>query len=68
MSHAIYLPEADLQVALRTTSHLLPLVARQRKAERGVLKSATVSHSIYLLETKVSSAVAISCQTSAPCS
>ncbi|WP_144399564.1 hypothetical protein [Pilibacter termitis] len=30
------------------------------------MKFATVSHSIYLLETKVSSAVANSCQTSAP--
>ncbi|WP_159443271.1 hypothetical protein [Pilibacter termitis] len=29
VSHAIYLPEAELQVALRTATKLLPLVARQ---------------------------------------
>ncbi|WP_268802107.1 hypothetical protein [Pilibacter termitis] len=32
MSHAIYLPEAELQVALRTATNPLPLTARQRKA------------------------------------
>ncbi|WP_144399607.1 hypothetical protein [Pilibacter termitis] len=37
---------------LRTVAKLQPLVARHRKAMRGGLKFATVSHSIYLLETK----------------
>ncbi|WP_268802113.1 hypothetical protein [Pilibacter termitis] len=32
MSHAIYLLEAELQVALRTATKHLPLVTRQRKA------------------------------------
>ncbi|SJZ81451.1 hypothetical protein SAMN02745116_01508, partial [Pilibacter termitis] len=36
VSHAIYLLETKFQVALRTTTQLLPLVARQRKAERSV--------------------------------
>ncbi|WP_159443311.1 hypothetical protein [Pilibacter termitis] len=36
MSHAIYLLETKFQVALRTATKLLPLVARQRKATRGV--------------------------------
>ncbi|SJZ92495.1 hypothetical protein SAMN02745116_01858 [Pilibacter termitis] len=66
MSYAIYLPEAKLQVALRTATKLLPLVARQRKAKWGGLKLVAVSHSIYLLETSVSSAVANSDQVSAP--
>ncbi|SJZ92567.1 hypothetical protein SAMN02745116_01863 [Pilibacter termitis] len=66
MSYAIYLPEAELQVALRTATKLLPLVARQRKAKRGVMKSATVSDVVYLLATQVASNVANSCQTSAP--
>ncbi|WP_144399606.1 hypothetical protein [Pilibacter termitis] len=39
MSLAIYLPEARLQVALRTATKLLHFVARQRKAVRGILKS-----------------------------
>ncbi|WP_144399478.1 hypothetical protein [Pilibacter termitis] len=30
-SHAIYLPEAELQVALRTATKTMPLVARQTK-------------------------------------
>ncbi|WP_159443163.1 hypothetical protein [Pilibacter termitis] len=51
MSHAIYMPEAKLQVALRTATQTLPHVARQRKAERGVLKSATANHAVHLLET-----------------
>ncbi|SKA04298.1 hypothetical protein SAMN02745116_02229 [Pilibacter termitis] len=51
MSHAIYLPEAQLQVALRTATKLLPLVARQRKAEWGDLKSATANTVVHLLET-----------------
>ncbi|WP_159443168.1 hypothetical protein [Pilibacter termitis] len=51
MSHAIYLPEAELQVVLRTATQLLPLVARQRKAERGVQEFVAVNHVVYLLET-----------------
>ncbi|WP_144399548.1 hypothetical protein [Pilibacter termitis] len=31
MSHAIYLLEAELQVALRTATKHLPLVARQKE-------------------------------------
>ncbi|WP_144399542.1 hypothetical protein [Pilibacter termitis] len=66
MRHAIYLPEAELQVALRTATKPLPLGARHRKAKRGGLKFATVNHVVYLLETLVSSDVVNSCQTSAP--
>ncbi|WP_144399570.1 hypothetical protein [Pilibacter termitis] len=54
------------QAVLRTATKLQPLTARQRKAKRGVQVFATVSHSIYLLETLVSSAVANSCPTPAP--
>ncbi|WP_268802082.1 hypothetical protein [Pilibacter termitis] len=36
VSHAIYLPEAELQVALRTATKIQHYVARQRKAKRGV--------------------------------
>ncbi|WP_159443200.1 hypothetical protein [Pilibacter termitis] len=43
MSHAIYLLETKFQVALRTATQLLPLVARQRKAKRGVLKFPTAT-------------------------
>ncbi|WP_144399496.1 hypothetical protein [Pilibacter termitis] len=49
MSHAIYLPEAELQVALRTATQTLPLAARQRKAKRGVKEVATANHVVYLL-------------------
>ncbi|WP_268802100.1 hypothetical protein [Pilibacter termitis] len=35
-----------------TATQTQPLTARQRKARRGVLKSATVSHVVYLLKTK----------------
>ncbi|SJZ62169.1 hypothetical protein SAMN02745116_00945, partial [Pilibacter termitis] len=52
MSLAIYLPEAELQVALRTATRLQHFVARHRKAKWGGLKFATVSHAIHLLETK----------------
>ncbi|SJZ36465.1 hypothetical protein SAMN02745116_00036 [Pilibacter termitis] len=65
MSHAIYLLEAKLQVALRTATQLLPLVARHRKAKRGVLKFATVSRVVYLIATLVAIDTANSCQTSA---
>ncbi|WP_159443213.1 hypothetical protein [Pilibacter termitis] len=34
---------------LRSVARLQPLVARQRKAERGVLKSVAVSRAVYLL-------------------
>ncbi|SJZ85806.1 hypothetical protein SAMN02745116_01624, partial [Pilibacter termitis] len=51
VSHAIYLPEAELQVALRTATQHLPLTARQRKATRGVLKFVAESRAVYLLET-----------------
>ncbi|WP_144399436.1 hypothetical protein [Pilibacter termitis] len=51
VSHAIYLPEAELQVALRTATKTLPLTARHRKAEKCVLKSVVVSRAVYLLET-----------------
>ncbi|WP_159443172.1 hypothetical protein [Pilibacter termitis] len=43
MSLAIYLPEAELQVVLRTAAKLLLLAARQRKAKSDVLKFATCS-------------------------
>ncbi|SJZ92512.1 hypothetical protein SAMN02745116_01859 [Pilibacter termitis] len=49
MSLAIYSPEAELQVALRTATKLLPLRARQRKAKRGVLKSVAVSRAVHSL-------------------
>ncbi|WP_078807988.1 hypothetical protein [Pilibacter termitis] len=65
MSLAIYLLETKFQVALRTATKLLPLVARHRKAEKCGLRSVVVSHIVYLLETKVSSDVANSHQTSA---
>ncbi|WP_159443174.1 hypothetical protein [Pilibacter termitis] len=35
----------------RTATRLQPLIARQRKAERRVLKSVVVSFVVYLLET-----------------
>ncbi|WP_159443229.1 hypothetical protein [Pilibacter termitis] len=34
---------------LRTATKLLPLVARHRKAKRGVLKSVAVNRAVYLL-------------------
>ncbi|WP_159443224.1 hypothetical protein [Pilibacter termitis] len=36
-------------MALRTTTQTLPLVARQRKAKRGVKEVATANHDVYLL-------------------
>ncbi|WP_159443226.1 hypothetical protein [Pilibacter termitis] len=51
MSHSIYLLETKFPVLLRTATTLLPLVARHRKAKRGVLKSATANHVVHLLET-----------------
>ncbi|WP_144399567.1 hypothetical protein [Pilibacter termitis] len=65
MSNAIYLPEAELQVVFRTATKPLPLVARQRKAKKCVLKSAVVSYVVYLLETLVSSDVVNNRQTPA---
>ncbi|SJZ53301.1 hypothetical protein SAMN02745116_00657 [Pilibacter termitis] len=65
MSNGIYLPEAELQVVLRTATKLLPHVARHRKAEKCVLRSVVVSHVVYLIETQVSIDVANSHQTSA---
>ncbi|WP_234984680.1 hypothetical protein [Pilibacter termitis] len=43
----------QFQVALRTATRLQHFVARQRKAERGVLKSATANHVVYLFATKL---------------
>ncbi|SJZ99223.1 hypothetical protein SAMN02745116_02071 [Pilibacter termitis] len=65
MSLAIYLPEAELQVALRTANKLLPLVARHRKAKKCGLRSVVVSHTVHLLATPVASGIANSHQTSA---
>ncbi|SJZ55935.1 hypothetical protein SAMN02745116_00725 [Pilibacter termitis] len=53
MRHDIYLPEAKLQVALRTATKLLPLAARNRKAKKCVLKSVAASHGIYLPEAEL---------------
>ncbi|WP_268802098.1 hypothetical protein [Pilibacter termitis] len=36
VSHSIYLLETQFPVLLRTVARLQPLVARQRKATRGV--------------------------------
>ncbi|SJZ73162.1 hypothetical protein SAMN02745116_01290 [Pilibacter termitis] len=52
VSHSIYLLETQFPVLLRTVAKLQPLIARQRKAKRGVLKSAAANHVVYLLETK----------------
>ncbi|WP_144399540.1 hypothetical protein [Pilibacter termitis] len=49
MSHSIYLLETQFPVLLRTATKHQPLVARHRKAERGVLKSVVVSRAVYLL-------------------
>ncbi|WP_144399516.1 hypothetical protein [Pilibacter termitis] len=57
MNHAIYSPEAQLQVALRTATKLLPLVAGSRKAEKCGLKSVAVSRAVHLLETKFRAAL-----------
>ncbi|WP_159443290.1 hypothetical protein [Pilibacter termitis] len=37
VSYVIYLPEAELQVALRTATQLLPLAARQKEKRRGAI-------------------------------
>ncbi|WP_159443321.1 hypothetical protein [Pilibacter termitis] len=55
-----------MRSTLRTVARLQPLVARQRKAKRGVLKSVAVSRAVYLIETQVSIGTANSHQTSAP--
>ncbi|WP_159443341.1 hypothetical protein [Pilibacter termitis] len=51
MSHSIYLLETQFPVLLRTVARLQPLVARQRKAERGVQEFATANHVVYIIET-----------------
>ncbi|WP_159443197.1 hypothetical protein [Pilibacter termitis] len=43
------MPEAELQVALRTATKPLPLAARQRKAKWCVLEFVTVNTVVYLL-------------------
>ncbi|WP_159443195.1 hypothetical protein [Pilibacter termitis] len=35
---------------MRAVARLQPLTARQRKAKRGDLKSATANHAVYLLQ------------------
>ncbi|SJZ67256.1 hypothetical protein SAMN02745116_01125 [Pilibacter termitis] len=52
MRHDVYLLETKFRASWRTVANLLPLVASQRKAERGVKGFVVVSHAIYLLETK----------------
>ncbi|WP_159443344.1 hypothetical protein [Pilibacter termitis] len=54
-----------MRSTLRAVAKLQPLIARQRKAKKCVLKSVAVNHAIYLLETSVSSGIANSHQTSA---
>ncbi|WP_159443270.1 hypothetical protein [Pilibacter termitis] len=53
MSHSIYLLETQFPVLLRTAIKHQLLVARQRKAERGVKGSVAVSHAIYLPEAEL---------------
>ncbi|WP_144399579.1 hypothetical protein [Pilibacter termitis] len=65
VSRAVYLLETKFQAALRTSTRLQPFAARHRKAERGVLKFATVSRVVYLIATSVAIDTANSCQTSA---
>ncbi|WP_159443312.1 hypothetical protein [Pilibacter termitis] len=50
-SCVVYLLETKFRATQRTVARLQPLVARQRKAKRGVKEFVAVSHSIYLLET-----------------
>ncbi|WP_159443177.1 hypothetical protein [Pilibacter termitis] len=47
---------------MRTVAPLLPLVARQRKAKRGVQEFATANQVVYLLATLVASDIASSRQ------
>ncbi|WP_159443345.1 hypothetical protein [Pilibacter termitis] len=53
MSHVVHLLETKFRATLRTATQLLPLVARPRKAKRGVKEFATVNTVVYLLTTKL---------------
>ncbi|WP_078808190.1 hypothetical protein [Pilibacter termitis] len=66
VSRVVYLLETKFRATQRTVARLQPLVARQRKAKRGVKELATANHVVYLLEAIASSNVVSSRTTPAP--